>query len=129
MEPTLSQLLLQQQGMSMQPQLAFGQNKDMYGRSLNPQMSYGQTFDSNNAFAGGQFGQANNIPGQESAFGGIGLDQIGAGMSIAKDLYGLYQGNQAMNLAKDQFGMQKQAYNDNKDRKNAFINQTNQAFA
>ena len=101
------------QGMSMNQPLAFGQNTDMYGRSLDPQMSYGQTFDSNGMGAGTQAGAFGATDGGFS-FGDIGMDQIGAGVGIGKDLFSMYAANQGMNLAKDQLQANQAAFDYNK---------------
>ena len=66
---------------------------------------------------------------QPFAFGDIGLDQIGAGAGIAKDLYGMFATHKGLGMAKDQMKLQKQAYMDNKANRDRFQNQTAQAFA
>jgi hypothetical protein len=73
------------------------------------------------------FGQ--QLQQQPGMFGNIGLDQIGAGAGILKDLYGLYSAHQGMGLAKDQLGMQKQAFADNKANRDRIVNASKSAFA
>ncbi len=122
-------------GQQIDPSLAFGQNTDMYGRSLDPRMSYGQTFDSNGMGGGTQTGAFGNQSNGFS-FGDIGLDQIGAGAGIAKDLFGMYAANQGLNLAKDQFQANQKAFDYNKGirdenragNKAAFANQKYSAY-
>jgi hypothetical protein len=72
------------------------------------------------------FGQQQQQPGM---FDNIGMDQIGAGAGILKDLYGLYGAHQGMGLAKDQLGMQKQAFADNKANRDRIVNASKSAFA
>jgi hypothetical protein len=67
--------------------------------------------------------------GQKSPFGNIGLDQIGAGIGIGKDLYGMYMANQGMKLGKEQFNLNKQAYYDNVANRNRVVNASKRAFA
>ncbi len=106
-----------------------------------PQGGYGQE----NLFAGmnsgmsdGNYGsQAFGQYGGDTAFGNTdqaglgmpGMDQIGAGAGIAKDLYGMYAAHQGMGLAKDQLGLQKQAFQSNVDNRNRFVGDTKAAFA
>jgi hypothetical protein len=49
-------------------------------------------------------------------------------VDIFGGLYGMYNQNKGLGLAKDQMNMQKNAYNDNRNARNSFVNTTRQAF-
>ena len=70
-----------------------------------------------------------NMPGQDQGFQMPGMDQIGAGAGIAKDLYSMYAAHQGMGLAKDQLNMQKQAFADNRANRDRVVNASRNAFA
>lgn len=93
------------------PQQAFGKMGPQMPQVQSP---YGQT----------SFGNT-----EESGFSMPGMDQIGAGAGIAKDLYSMYAAHQGMGLAKDQLSLQKQAFQSNVDNRNRFVNDTKAAFA
>ena len=80
----------------------------------------------NSAFA---FDGGMNNQGGGSAFSMPSLGQIGAGIGIGADLFGMYNAHKGMKLAKEQLGMQKKAYKDNVANRDRFIGNTQQAFA
>ncbi len=108
----------QPQGGYGQENLFAGMNSGMGDGNYGPQ-AFGQYQNS-----GDMFGQDNG-----GGFQMPGLDQLGAGAGIAKDLYGIYAAHQGMGLAKDQLGLQKQAFQSNVDNRNRFVGDTAAAFA
>ena len=79
---------------------------------------------------GNAFGNTGLSTNQDTGmFGGMGLDQIGAGVGIFKDFYSMFNANKGMGLAEQQLGMQKQAFQDNKANRDRVVNASRQAFA
>ncbi len=110
----------------------YQQNPEAFNMYLenNPQAMQGFGNMDFSKQAPGAFGSDTVIP--ESS--GIGnytptMEQLGAGVGIAKDIYGMYTANEGMKLAKDQLNMQKSAFQDNKNNRNRIVNGAKLAFA
>jgi len=102
---------------------------DIYGDNFQPSQSVlDARGDYYNKYPNAELSNfnGNSVDGLFDSFSASGFKDVTSGIA---GLYGMYQGNKMLGLAEDDLNTRRQAYTDNKNRRDNFERNTSQAFA